>query len=186
VSAADRVIRWSTAVAVLSVAAVAAVAPYEHAYDLVRAHGEAGWTARLVPLMVDGLIYACAFAGPLWAFHIAGDRVGGYGLKFTTGFQDTHLGRIGKRRLPGWRASRPSRKRTAKLDRLRPELVTPQTTATVRDQTSARDPPFCVVGWSAAVGIGAVLNDCYELRFGREGTRAAALTVVWAFSWFAR
>jgi len=57
-SAADRVIRWSTALAVLGVAAVAAVASYEHAYDLVRMHGEAGWTARLVPLRVDGLIYA--------------------------------------------------------------------------------------------------------------------------------
>ena len=58
VMAADRVIRWTTAVAVIAVAAVAAVASYEHAYDLVRAHGEAGWTARLVPLTVDGLIYA--------------------------------------------------------------------------------------------------------------------------------
>src|ERR1700733_7334808 len=58
VNAADQVIRWSTAVAVLGVAAVAVVASYEHAYDLVRAHGEAGWTARLVPLTVDGLIYA--------------------------------------------------------------------------------------------------------------------------------
>jgi hypothetical protein len=57
-SGADRIIRWSTAFAVLGVAAVAAVASYEHAYDLVRAHGEAGWTARLVPLTVDGLIYA--------------------------------------------------------------------------------------------------------------------------------
>ncbi len=47
---ADRVIRCSTAFAVLGVAAVAAVASYEHAYDLVRAHGEAGWTARLVRL----------------------------------------------------------------------------------------------------------------------------------------
>ena len=55
---ADRVIRWTTASAVLGVAAVAAVASYEHAYALVRAHGEAGWTARLVPLTVDGLIYA--------------------------------------------------------------------------------------------------------------------------------
>jgi hypothetical protein len=54
----DRVIRWSTALAVLGVAAVAAVASYEHAYDLVRAHGEWGWTARMVPLTVDGLIYA--------------------------------------------------------------------------------------------------------------------------------
>jgi hypothetical protein len=56
--AADRVIRWTTAAAVIAVAAVAAVASYEHAYDLVRAHGEAGWTAGLVPLTVDGLIYA--------------------------------------------------------------------------------------------------------------------------------
>ena len=38
----------------------------------------------------------CAFAGLLWAFHIAGDRVLGYGLKFASSFQDTHLGRIGK------------------------------------------------------------------------------------------
>ena len=51
-------IRWTTAVAVIGVAVVAAVASYEHAYALVRAHGEAGWTARLVPLTVDGLIYA--------------------------------------------------------------------------------------------------------------------------------
>ena len=56
--AADRIIRWSTAGAVVGVAAVAAVASYEHAYDLVRAHGESGWMARLVPLTVDGLIYA--------------------------------------------------------------------------------------------------------------------------------
>jgi Protein of unknown function (DUF2637) len=60
-SGTDRVIRWSTALAVLGVAAVAAVAvvaSYEHAYDLVRAHGEAGWTGRMVPFTVDELIYA--------------------------------------------------------------------------------------------------------------------------------
>ena len=55
--AADRVIRWTSAAAVIGVAAVAAVASYEHAYHLVRARG-AGWTVRLVPLTVDGLIYA--------------------------------------------------------------------------------------------------------------------------------
>ena len=55
---ADRVIRWSTADAVVGVAAVAAVESYEHAYALVRLRGEAGWTARLIPLAVDGLIYA--------------------------------------------------------------------------------------------------------------------------------
>ena len=54
----EHVIRWSTAGAVLGVAAVAAMASYEHAYDLVRMHGESGWTAHMVPLTVDGLIYA--------------------------------------------------------------------------------------------------------------------------------
>jgi hypothetical protein len=48
--AADRVTRSTTAVAVVGVATVAAVVSHEHAYDLVRAHGEEGWTARLVPL----------------------------------------------------------------------------------------------------------------------------------------
>lgn len=57
-SAADRVIRWSTALAVAGVAVVAAVVSYEHAYALVGAHGESGWTARLIPLTVDGLVYA--------------------------------------------------------------------------------------------------------------------------------
>jgi hypothetical protein len=52
---ADLIIRWSTAFAVLGVAAVAS---YEHAYDLVRAHGESSWTARMIPLTLDGLIYA--------------------------------------------------------------------------------------------------------------------------------
>jgi hypothetical protein len=51
-----QIIRWSTAGAVIGVAAVAAVASCEHAYALVRAHGETGWTGRLVPLTVDGLI----------------------------------------------------------------------------------------------------------------------------------
>src|SRR5580698_743045 len=54
----DKAIRWSTAAAVLGVAAVAAVVSYEHAYALVHAHGEAGWTAHLIPLTVDGLIWA--------------------------------------------------------------------------------------------------------------------------------
>ena len=40
----------------------------------------------------------CAFVGLLWAFHIAGDRVLGYGLKFVSGFNDTHLGTIGRQR----------------------------------------------------------------------------------------
>ena len=31
---------------------------YEHASALARAYGESGWTGRLIPLTVDGLIYA--------------------------------------------------------------------------------------------------------------------------------
>jgi hypothetical protein len=40
----------------------------------------------------------CAFVGLVWSFHIAGDRVLGYGLKFVSGFNDTHLGTIGRQR----------------------------------------------------------------------------------------
>jgi hypothetical protein len=54
----DKAIRWSTAAAVIGVAVVAAVVSYEHAYVLVHAHGETGWTAHLIPLTVDGLIWA--------------------------------------------------------------------------------------------------------------------------------
>ena len=57
-SGTDKAIRWSTAAAVLGVALVAAVVSYEHAYALVRVHGETGWTAHLIPLTVDGLISA--------------------------------------------------------------------------------------------------------------------------------
>lgn len=57
-SGADRAIRWSTALAVLGVAVVAAVVSYQHSYEVVRAHGESDPTAHLVPLTVDGLIYA--------------------------------------------------------------------------------------------------------------------------------
>jgi hypothetical protein len=54
----DRVIRVSTAVAVLAVACVAAYVSYWHAYAVVRAHGEGGITARLEPATIDGLVYA--------------------------------------------------------------------------------------------------------------------------------
>jgi Protein of unknown function (DUF2637) len=56
----DRLIRITTAIAVATVAAVAAVISYRHAYELVSTHGEAGATARLVPFTVDGLILAAS------------------------------------------------------------------------------------------------------------------------------
>ncbi len=55
---ADRAIRVSTAVAVLGVAVIAAYLSYEHAYAVVRAHGETGLTARLEPATIDGLVYS--------------------------------------------------------------------------------------------------------------------------------
>lgn len=56
----DRLIRITTALAVATVAAVAAVISYRHAYDLVSTHGETGVTARLLPFTVDGLILAAS------------------------------------------------------------------------------------------------------------------------------
>lgn len=57
-SAADRAIRVSTAAAVLGVAGIAAYVSYWHAFEVVRAHGESGVTARLEPATIDGLVYA--------------------------------------------------------------------------------------------------------------------------------
>jgi hypothetical protein len=50
----------TTALAVLMVAGVAAVISYQHAYELVTSHGETGFTARLLPFTVDGLIWAAS------------------------------------------------------------------------------------------------------------------------------
>lgn len=58
VSRADRAIRVSTAVAVIAVAGIAAYVSYWHAYEVVRAHGEVGVTARLEPATIDGLVYS--------------------------------------------------------------------------------------------------------------------------------
>ena len=56
----DRLIRITTALAVVAVAVVAAIISYQHAYELVRTHGESGMTARLLPFTVDGLIWAAS------------------------------------------------------------------------------------------------------------------------------
>lgn len=58
IAAGDRLIKITTALVVLGVAIIAAIVSYEHAYELIRTHGEDGWMARLVPLTVDGLIYS--------------------------------------------------------------------------------------------------------------------------------
>jgi hypothetical protein len=70
VMAADRVIRWTTAGAVIGVAAMAS---YEHPYALVRAHGEAGLAGRPVSLTTDGLTYATSIVMPGFVGHFAAD-----------------------------------------------------------------------------------------------------------------
>ena len=52
-----------------------------------------------VPLLIAGYMSGNATAmavALIWIAHIAIDRALGYGLKLSTGFQDTHLGRIGR------------------------------------------------------------------------------------------
>lgn len=58
-----------------------------HHKALAIAVGLAGWVLGQ-PTMV--------LAGTVLLFHSAFDRLLGYGLKHATGFQDTHLGRVGK------------------------------------------------------------------------------------------
>jgi Protein of unknown function (DUF2637) len=53
-------IKITTALAVAAVAVVAAIISYQHAYELVRSHGESGPTARLLPFTVDDLIWAAS------------------------------------------------------------------------------------------------------------------------------
>jgi hypothetical protein len=58
-----------------------------HHKALAIAVGVAGWLLGQPLLML---------AGTVLLFHSAFDRMLGYGLKHTPGFQDTHLGRVGK------------------------------------------------------------------------------------------
>jgi hypothetical protein len=48
-----------------------------------------GWWTGIVPLIL---------AGAILIGHVGMDRALGYGLKLPTSFQDTHLGRIGRKR----------------------------------------------------------------------------------------
>jgi hypothetical protein len=63
---ADRLISVATTGAVVAVAGFAAVVSYAHFYDLGRANGQDGTSARLTPLSVDLLILASSLI-LLWA-----------------------------------------------------------------------------------------------------------------------
>ena len=64
-----RLIRITTALAVVAVAGVAAIISYQHAYELVTSHGETGITARLLPFTVDGFLIWAASMVVLDASH---------------------------------------------------------------------------------------------------------------------
>lgn len=71
-------------------------------YNLL--HSFAGPLALAAALMLSG----GSVAAPLiWAAHVGFDRVLGYGLKYPTGFADTHLGRIGRSRARAGTAKPP-------------------------------------------------------------------------------
>ena len=74
----DRLIRLTTALAVVAVARVAAIISYQHAYELVSTHGEHGLTARLLPFTVDGLIWAASMVDGV---HVPRVGVGGTVLR---------------------------------------------------------------------------------------------------------
>ena len=63
------------------------------AYNLT--HSTLGPGALLVASWVLGA-GAGLLAGLIWLAHIGFDRLLGYGLKYASGFGDTHLGRIGR------------------------------------------------------------------------------------------
>ncbi len=58
------------------------------------------WATGLIVLAIGtGLaVPGLTFAGILLVAHVGMDRAFGYGLKYPTSFQDTHLGRIGRRK----------------------------------------------------------------------------------------
>jgi hypothetical protein len=64
-------------------------------YNVVHNWATAGATLLLGLVAQSGLVI---LAGAVLLAHTGIDRALGYGLKYPTAFQDTHLGRIGRRR----------------------------------------------------------------------------------------
>ncbi len=62
-------------------------------YNAVHLYGLGLIVMALGALVDQPLIIALGF---LWLAHAGFDRMLGYGLKLSSGFQDTHLGRIGR------------------------------------------------------------------------------------------
>ncbi len=63
------------------------------AYNTVHLYG---FGAVVVMAALFSRVPGLAEIGTLWIAHAGFDRMLGYGLKLPSGFQDTHLGRIGR------------------------------------------------------------------------------------------
>lgn len=70
------------------------VSPRAGAWTYNVVHSYVGPGVLLSHALLTGARWS-AFVALAWAFHIAADRLLGYGLKLTTGFQHTHLGELG-------------------------------------------------------------------------------------------
>lgn len=60
------------------------------------------WAVALVVLGLGFLLVQpwLVLVGAILVAHVGVDRLAGYGLKYPTSFQETHLGRIGRRQRP--------------------------------------------------------------------------------------
>lgn len=58
----DRYIRLATVISVVLLAVIAAVVSFGHMRELALRHGEARWSATLIPLSVDGMVVAASMS----------------------------------------------------------------------------------------------------------------------------
>jgi hypothetical protein len=70
------------------------LSPKAGAWTYNTVHSYVGPGLLLSHALVAGVHWS-AFVALAWSFHIAVDRLLGYGLKFTSGFHHTHLGELG-------------------------------------------------------------------------------------------
>jgi hypothetical protein len=128
----------------VAVASVAAIISYQHAYELISTHGETGLTAHLLPLTVDGLIWAALMVvldasrqhhpWPKWSLAIG--IVATIGANLAHGLEPRPDRRLGKRlaRLGPSRQLRAfdaadQESRASRLDRFRRRHPEPLRTA---------------------------------------------------------
>ncbi len=64
-------------------------------YNLLHSYASAAILAIIAYMFRNQMVFSIAL---IWVSHIGFDRMLGFGLKYTTGFGDTHLGIMGKQK----------------------------------------------------------------------------------------